>query len=183
MAEKSATPAVKQQTVPPSPGEPVQAGAQVQSLLVLQKTAGNRAVSQMLSQSPGQPLDAETRRWMEARFQADFSAVRVHTGPQAAEAARGIGARAFTSEQDIVFSVGRYAPLTPTGKRLLAHELTHTLQNRRTRGASRTSFISSPHSPSESKPSLPNRLHPIQHLFRPLPRLPRLPFSSPPKKT
>jgi hypothetical protein len=67
---------------------------------------------------------------MERRFGQDFSRVRIHTGSQADEYARSVSALAFTVGQDIVFGAGRYAPGTDTGRHLLAHELTHVLQQR-----------------------------------------------------
>ena len=76
---------------------------------------------------PGRPLDAATRASMEARFGHDFSRVRVHTDDRAAESARAVRALAYTVGQDIVFGRGQFAP-TPAGRRLLAHELAHTIQ-------------------------------------------------------
>ncbi|HEX6288937.1 MAG TPA: DUF4157 domain-containing protein [Herpetosiphonaceae bacterium] len=81
--------------------------------------------------SSGQPLDAATRTDMEARFGHDFSRVRVHTGRQAAAAAQVLQARAFTSGSDMFFRPGEFMPQTGEGRRLLAHELTHTLQQGR----------------------------------------------------
>ena len=78
--------------------------------------------------SPGDPLDATTRGLMEQRLGHDFSHVRVHTDTNAAESARAVSARAYTVGGDIVFDRGYYAPATSAGKRLLAHELTHVLQ-------------------------------------------------------
>jgi hypothetical protein len=77
--------------------------------------------------SSGQPLDPETRGFMELRFGQDFSRVRVHTDGRAAESARAVDARAYTVRRDIAFGKGQYAPGTPGGRRLLAHELTHVL--------------------------------------------------------
>jgi hypothetical protein len=65
---------------------------------------------------------------MEARFAADFSGVRLHTGAAAAEAARTLHAHAYTVGRDLVFGAGEFAPHTGAGRRLLAHELTHVLQ-------------------------------------------------------
>jgi hypothetical protein len=76
----------------------------------------------------GQPLGRATRDFMEPRFGHDFSGVRVHTGAEAARSARSVQARAFTLGQDIVFGGGEYSPGTHAGQRLLAHELTHTIQ-------------------------------------------------------
>ncbi|MER5432369.1 DUF4157 domain-containing protein [Streptomyces sp. NPDC002588] len=78
--------------------------------------------------SAGEPLDAGVRREMEARLATDLGAVRVHTGAEAGEAARSLGARAYTVGTDIVFGAGQYAPSTPVGRYLLAHELAHVVQ-------------------------------------------------------
>jgi hypothetical protein len=77
---------------------------------------------------PGRPLDPEARALLEPRFGRDLGAVRVHDGPEAAEAARAAEARAFTVGKDVVFSPGQYAPGTSDGQRLLAHELAHVVQ-------------------------------------------------------
>jgi hypothetical protein len=76
----------------------------------------------------GQPLDAATRTWMEPRFNYDFSAVRVHTDARAARSAKEVNALAYTVGRDVVFGAGQYAPGTERGTRLLAHELTHVVQ-------------------------------------------------------
>ena len=78
--------------------------------------------------SPGRPLDPDTRGYMEDRFGHDFSQVRVHTDSRAADSAREINAHAYTVGSDIAFASGRYQPETPAGRQLLAHELTHTIQ-------------------------------------------------------
>jgi len=82
------------------------------------------------SLGPGQPLDASTRAFFEPRFGHDFSQVRIHADSKAAESARSVNALAFTVGRDVVFGAGQYAPETSTGQRLLAHELTHTVQQR-----------------------------------------------------
>jgi uncharacterized protein DUF4157 len=78
--------------------------------------------------SPGRPLDATTRAFMEPRFGHDFSNVRVHTDADAAESARAVNALAYTVGRNIVFGAGQYAAGTNAGQRLLAHELTHAIQ-------------------------------------------------------
>ena len=78
--------------------------------------------------SPGQPLDAATRAFMEPRFGHDFSRVRVHTDTKAAESARAVSALAYTVGRDVVFGAEQYAPGTSVGQRLMAHELTHVVQ-------------------------------------------------------
>ena len=78
--------------------------------------------------SPGQPVDSAIRARMEPRFGSDLGTVRIHTGPQAAESAQAVRAQAYTVGQDIFFGAGRYNPGSSEGKRLLAHELSHTVQ-------------------------------------------------------
>jgi hypothetical protein len=73
-------------------------------------------------------LPESTRAFFEPRFGADFSQVRVHTDSNAAESARGVNALAYTLGRDVVFGAGSYAPGTTGGNRLLAHELTHVVQ-------------------------------------------------------
>jgi hypothetical protein len=100
------------------------------------ETAGGNAsgktapsiVSNVLSSSGGQPMDAGTRQFMESRFGQDFGQVRIHTGGQAAESAAAVQARAYTSGRDIVFGKEEYQPGSEGGKRLLAHELVHVGQ-------------------------------------------------------
>ena len=76
----------------------------------------------------GNPLPEETRTAMERAFNTDFSRVRIHIDNQAVQLNHGIKARAFTYGQDIYFGAGTWSPNTKTGKKLLAHELTHTIQ-------------------------------------------------------
>lgn len=78
--------------------------------------------------APGQPLDAATRAWMEPRFGHDFSAVRVHTDAAAARSAEQVDALAYTVGHHMAFARGQYAPGSMSGRRLLAHELTHVVQ-------------------------------------------------------
>ena len=76
----------------------------------------------------GSPLSEAERRFFEPRFGREFSSVRLHTDAHADQAAQSINARAFTTGSHIVFASGEYAPQTVSGRRLLAHELTHTMQ-------------------------------------------------------
>jgi hypothetical protein len=78
--------------------------------------------------SPGQPLDLSTRAFLNPRFGHDFSHVRVHTDSRAAESARAVNAHAYTVGQRVVFAEGQYAPDTPAGQKLLAHEMVHVRQ-------------------------------------------------------
>jgi len=115
----------------------------------LQRSIGNSALAAMLRQqanavpslahpsvhaalrTPGRPLEASVRAEMESRLQEEFSAVRVHADPTAARAATSVNAHAFTVGDDLVFNRNRYAPQQESGKRLLAHELAHVVQQRR----------------------------------------------------
>src|SRR3954452_7085790 len=78
--------------------------------------------------SSGRPLDRVTRGFMESRFGTDFGGVRVHTDVQAAESEMAVGARAYAVGQDLGFAAGTYEPGTLGGKRLIAHELAHVVQ-------------------------------------------------------
>lgn len=78
--------------------------------------------------SVGQPLSNEQRAFFEPRFGVDFSRVRIHTDSSADAAARAIGAHAYTRGSDIVFRGDQYRPYTFAGRQLLAHELTHVVQ-------------------------------------------------------
>lgn len=78
--------------------------------------------------SPGQPLDSATRAFFEPRFGHDFGRVRVHAGEQAEQSAQDINAHAYTVGHHIVFGAGRLSPHTVEGLQLLAHELTHVVQ-------------------------------------------------------
>lgn len=84
---------------------------------------------------PGQPLDRQTRAFMENRFGHDFGETRVHSGAQADDSAQAVQARAYTVGQDVVFRTGQYQPETAEGRKLLAHELAHVVQQ--TQGISR----------------------------------------------
>ncbi|MBC8028993.1 MAG: DUF4157 domain-containing protein [Pyrinomonadaceae bacterium] len=86
-------------------------------------------VNEILS-SPGQPLDSQTRAFFEPRFGHDFSRVRVHTDANAAESASAVNALAYTVGRDVAFGAGQFAPQTNAGRKLLAHELTHVVQQR-----------------------------------------------------
>src|SRR5215208_4313766 len=91
--------------------------------------------------SSGQPLDPATRAFMEPRFGHDFGRVRVHTDARAAESTRAVNALAYTVSGDIVFGAGQYVPGTGAGRRVIAHELTHTIQQD---GVGDTSPVQSP---------------------------------------
>ncbi len=107
--------------------------------LSIQRRAANGAsagaappIVDAVLRSPGQPLDPAARAFFEPRFGREFDRVRVHTGPQAESSARAIHARAYTAGDHIVFDAGQYTPGADDGRRLLAHELTHTIQQQDT---------------------------------------------------
>ena len=99
--------------------------------------------------SAGRPLEPMLRQDMEQRFGYDFSQVRVHTGDIAGQSARDVNANAYTAGHNIVFGAGRFAPGTLEGHRLIAHELTHVVQQS---AADRNSVGLSP-IPEDAKPS------------------------------
>ncbi|MEU5795381.1 DUF4157 domain-containing protein [Streptomyces sp. NPDC047813] len=134
----------------PRPGQAGMPGPD--ALASLQRLIGNAAVGEMLDRagaerseaaaeqsaavhgvlrSPGRPLDDSVRGDMEARLGADFSDVRVHTGRAAHESAAAVSAEAYTSGSHIVFREGGYDPSSAVGRTVLAHELTHVVQQRR----------------------------------------------------
>jgi hypothetical protein len=115
------------------------------AVMHLQRAAGNASVASFLGEdqdedrSPvkdvvgsggGTPLDKDTRQFMESRLGHDFGDVRVHTDSKAAESAKAVNAQAYTVGTDVVFQSGKYAPETHEGKHMLAHELTHVVQQR-----------------------------------------------------
>ncbi len=102
------------------------------------KTVSTSLVEQTL-ESSGSALDKNTRSFMEQRFGYDFGKVKIHTNPLAAKSAGSINALAYTSGNNIVFNQNQFSPGTEGGKRLLAHELTHVVQQGN--NLSRKSFI------------------------------------------
>jgi hypothetical protein len=93
----------------------------------LGQTEAPPVVNEVL-RSPGQPLDATTRGFMEPRFGHDFSQIRVHADAEAAQSAHAVGARAYAVGRHIVLGRGEGSFPTDTGRRLLAHELAHVVQ-------------------------------------------------------
>jgi len=102
----------------------------------LQRIAGNCTVSTLAAlrnpgSAGGEPLPPQLRGELETRFGEDFGGVRIHASGRAADAAAAVHAKAYTLGQNIVFGARRYAPETFEGRRLLAHELAHVVQQRR----------------------------------------------------
>jgi hypothetical protein len=122
-----ATPtAAPQQTAPANP-QPGTLQPKTDGAAATANDAGMAMVDSVL-RSPGQGLDSSALEFFGSRFEQDFSNVRVHTDEQAAKSARGINALAYTVGSDIVFGAGAFAPNSERGRRLLAHELTHVVQ-------------------------------------------------------
>jgi acetolactate synthase regulatory subunit len=94
---------------------------------VIPDSVSNRITS---TRGTGNPLDIPTKSFMESRFGADFSKVHIHAGKEASQLSEALNAQAFTVGNDIYFNSGKYTPESLAGKRLLAHELTHTLQQK-----------------------------------------------------
>jgi hypothetical protein len=130
-------------------------------VISLQRMLGNQLVGELLRKSspsgltveelaqsgiagPGRPLEYPIRAEMESRFGHDFSRVRIHTEVAAEGAATTLDARAYTAGNNIVFGAGQYAPSTEAGRRLLAHELAHVVQQTRG-GAPPPARAGSPH--------------------------------------
>lgn len=133
------------------------------SITQLQRDHGNRFVGQVLrmasgehgagdmdtiersiqsARGGGQGLDHATQRQMEGSFGADFSGVRIHNDARADGLSQSLSARAFTTGQDVFFRQGEYNPGTSAGRELLAHELTHVVQQ--TGGLQRKMTVSQP---------------------------------------
>jgi hypothetical protein len=117
-----------------APAAPCSSCAKEDRAVVQRKENGASAPAGVLSDDgllglgPGRALDAAARAYFEPRFGRDLGDVRVHTDAASAGAARALGADAFTHGRDIYFAEGRYRPETAEGRRLLAHELVHTVQ-------------------------------------------------------
>lgn len=103
----------------------------------------------------GHRLSESTRTYFESRMRHDFSAVRIHTGSAVSDAAQSINARAFTVGEHIAFNQGQYSPESSRGKRLLAHELTHVIQQDGRAGfLQRDLFIAGPEDSSDPMATL-----------------------------
>lgn len=102
---------------------------QLQAKFIQKKSAGDHLESQIQqSKGGGSPMDSNTASWMSGQFGADFSNVRIHNDSRSAQMNQDLGARAFTVGNDIHFNHGQYHPGSQDGQKLLAHELTHVVQ-------------------------------------------------------
>jgi hypothetical protein len=107
---------------------------QIDSPIIQTKSESDATVSNILSnqitslQGDGRSMDGRTQSFMNSRFGKDFSGVRIHTDSKAVQLSRELNAQAFTVGNDIYFNSGKYSPENDSGKHLLAHELTHVVQ-------------------------------------------------------
>jgi hypothetical protein len=136
------------------PTRPGVSSAPAQVQRVAEQPAGQSgavpaSVEQVLA-GPGRPLEPSLRQDMEQRFGHDFSQVRVHVDERAAKSAEAIGASAYTLGQQVVFGRGRFNPSSGAGRRLIAHELTHTLQQRGASGTGPTKAPAADHPASRT---------------------------------
>ena len=132
-APSGVTPAVvrdRAASAPPEPALPIRPRR-------VPRPRGQSSVASALAES-GRPLDPGTLAYFQAGFGHDLSAVRVHTSAQAGASAASLSARAFTVGRHIVLGHGQYAPGTSAGRHLLAHELSHVIQQSRGGSASET---------------------------------------------
>jgi len=126
-------PAVQRQCAACAAGGPMCPACEKEEISVSRKAddvTGGAAPTSVHSviRSPGEPLSASARAFFEPRFGQNLSQVRVHVDPEAQQSARDVNALAYTVGSHVVFGTGRYAPGTSDGQRLLAHELTHVVQ-------------------------------------------------------
>jgi hypothetical protein len=120
-----------------------------------------QTVERVLSM-PGTALEPALRADMERRFGHDFSRVRVHIGPDAGQSARDVNASAFTVGSKIVFGAGQYQPNSRSGRRLLAHELTHVVQQT---APSSIPKVQRDQPPENAQPNLPERIEKGQESY------------------
>lgn len=149
VSEENKRRVIKLEAAEPAQLHSAAAGMGPGAMASLQQTAGNQAVQRLLAQRSsagafdldddtagriqrerggGQPLDASAQTQMGQAAGVDFSSVRVHTSAESDALNRDLGARAFTSGRDIFFGEGAYQPDSSTGRELIAHELTHVVQ-------------------------------------------------------
>lgn len=127
------------------------------------KSNGEAAVSDSVSgriqssMGGGSQMEGSTKNFMESRFGADFSDVKIHTGDEPAQLNRSLDAKAFTVNNNIFFNSGQYQPETDAGKHLLAHELTHTIQQSGYGGANSNAVVR--RTPADEAKALAKQIH------------------------
>ena len=153
---------VQRQCAACAAGGPPCSASQEDSVTISRKAAGSvgyevpASVQSVLSSS-GSPLSGSTRAFFEPRFGHDLSHVRVHTDAAAHRSAQEVSALAYTVGSHIAFDAGRYAPQSPDGQRLLAHELTHVVQGDKDGIYLRTIF----RQPTDEEDDKPTAVKPI----------------------
>ena len=152
---------VQRVLAPATPDAPADAAPRSEPTIQRQaaSAAADGAVGDALDRSMGQPLDPRTADFMAARFGHDFSDVRGHTDSAAGQAARTLGAEAFTAGRDVYFSQGAYDPGSDRGRGLIAHELAHVVQHDRglTDAAPHGFRVSRPEDPLERQAEAASR--------------------------
>jgi hypothetical protein len=121
------------------------------------------AIVDNVLRSPGHPLDHETRAFFEPHFDYDFTRVRLHTDNAAAESARSVNASAYTVGDHIAFQTGLYDPSSVSGRQLLAHELTHVVQNHNSGAQATQSLNAISHPADGSEQEASNVAHRVLH--------------------
>ena len=150
-----------------------------QSKVIRRKASGNSgnhvnsSIHQILGRpGSGHPLDQSTRTFFEPRLGAELSHVRLHTDSAAAESAKSIQAKAYTLGSDIAFAPNQFSPGTPDGQRLLAHELTHVIQQSETGSGHRIArdldAQSPPADPTIKTPQVPSQKPAVLPVGRPM---------------
>lgn len=148
---------------PPGRGQPRQSGSIHRKLDRASFDSQHVGGDLLGSLGPGAPMDPQTRALMESRFGQDFSSVRIHDGAAAAQSAESIHARAFTHDHDVVFGSGAYAPHSREGKHLLAHELTHVVQQRGSSTPTVHRSSDQTHTPAKQQQSEPGFFSKLGH--------------------
>jgi hypothetical protein len=157
LTEKSSVRPAESTTKSPDSGLPGQIGNRAFTSLIQRstKTQGAGPLDPEIAddikgaKGGGRPLDDDTRADMEGHLGADLSGVRVHTGGEADNLNRSVQAEAFTTGNDVFFKSGKYAPDSSEGRGLLAHELTHVVQQRSGQAGTGESRVSSPNDSHE----------------------------------
>jgi hypothetical protein len=141
----------RREAAPGSPAGGAQAGAD--------PSGGTHELISRLG--PGEPLDGDTLTYFEPRMGCTLAAVRIHTDPAAAQSAAQIRARAFTYGHHIAFASGEYQPQSASGKRLIAHELAHVVQQRGTPAGSSPTIQRQPAEPEPFRLDAPDPAAPV----------------------
>jgi hypothetical protein len=133
-------------------GMPVPALSRVAEADGSAPSAAPSLVEEAIASDRGRPLDAAARSFLESRFGRSFSAVRVHTDDRSAASTRAVNALAYTVGSHIVFAPGQYAPERPEGRKLIAHELAHVVQQ---------DGLAAPSASAEPAPAVLQRQEPV----------------------